>query len=115
MTKEAPSLVPGRRGKPSVIDCLARILHNHQDSSERPLTFEELTKRVSEMRDEPIAEASVRSIIYRRAVWFERTWGDDGCLRWKLSPAAKKLLQSQGKARSASSEGKGKSIAKNMH
>ena len=113
--KGTPSLVEGRRGKPSVIDCLVRILQNHQDSSERSFTFIELTQKVSELRGKPIAEASIRSIIYRRAIWFERTRSQDGRLRWKLSRVAKKLVQGQDKAAISSSVGKGGFADKNKH
>jgi hypothetical protein len=60
--------------------------------------FDELTDRVSELRGSPVAKATIQSIIYRRAEWFERTWSDDGRLKWKLSPAAKMAVERLGGA-----------------
>lgn len=85
---QLPSLVQGRRGKSSVIDCLTLILWDREAKSQRSYTFAELTELVSKLRGTPVATATIQSVIYRRAEWFERSW-EDGRLRWKLSPAAK--------------------------
>lgn len=87
--RNLPSLVRGRRGKCSVIDCLMLILWQRAGTSQPAYSFDELTARVAELRQSPIAKTTIQSIIYRRAEWFEQTRGDDGLLRWKLSPAAK--------------------------
>src|SRR5688572_979253 len=87
--KKLPSLVRGRRGKSSVIDCLMVILWGGGGTSHPSYSFAELTERVSTLRGGPVAESTLRSIIYRREEWFERTWMNDGRLRWKLSSAGK--------------------------
>jgi hypothetical protein len=106
--RKLPSLVRGRRGKSSVIDCLTLILWERGRMSQPSYSFAELTERVSELRGSPVAKATIQSIIYRRAEWFERTRSDDGGLRWKLSPGAKMAVESRRGGASPSAGRRGK-------
>jgi hypothetical protein len=83
------SLVSGRRGKVSVIDCLTQILWSDEDGTVPAYSFAELSERVSRLRGSQVADSTVRSIIYRREEWFEQTTRD-GHLKWRLSPAARR-------------------------
>ena len=106
--RKLSSVVRGRRGKSSIIDCLMLILGGREGKPQRSYSFAELAEMVSELRESPVAEATIRSIIYRREKWFERTRSDDGILRWKLSPVAKMAGESRSGGRSPSGGKAGK-------
>jgi hypothetical protein len=85
--KKPPSLIKGRKGHMSVIDCLFKVLWvvDSRKGTEWPSkTFQELADEVSAMRGKRVTESSVRSIVYRRSSLFDKVKAD-GKVYWQLS------------------------------
>jgi hypothetical protein len=86
------SFLPGRRGKPSIIDCLLTVLSRRSATGSWPeRTFPQLTKEVTALRFSEMPQTSIRSTVYR-ADLFERAQEGAGTVRWKLNSKGRKLV-----------------------
>lgn len=91
------SIVPGRRGLPSVIDCMVQILWNPvAGGADVPChSFPELARRISKLRRTEVAQSTVRSVVYQHSEWFDRVRNSEGRLCWKLSSRCRALVQNR--------------------
>lgn len=81
-----PSVVKGRRGLISILDCMVASLWEVKAPKGTILpakTFRQLTDEATAMRGRPVATASVRAAIYRHSDLFEQVIEGDVVL-WRL-------------------------------
>ena len=89
------SFAPGRRGKRSILDCILTVLsHRRADGTWPILTFRELREKVSTLREAEVADASIRSVVYRAGL-FEH--GPGQTVRWRLSVAGRAVVRGTSK------------------
>src|ERR1035441_933705 len=85
------NFAPGRRGKRSILDCILTVLsHRRPDGSWPTLTLRELQEKASALRKAEVADASLRSVVYRAGL-FERAPGQT--VQWRLSIAGRGVVQ----------------------
>jgi hypothetical protein len=88
---EAPSVVKGRKGRVSVLDCMVKSLWATESAKAAvwpAKTFRQLTEDVAALRGYPVPSSTVRSIIYRHSDLFERTEKNEAIL-YSLSEKAR--------------------------
>lgn len=79
-------LTPGRKGKVSVLDCIAESLKDAKTAK----TFRQLADEAAQVRNSPVSEPNVRSVIYRHSELFEKAPGDG--VTWRLSKQGRKAI-----------------------
>ena len=93
--EEFISFAPGRRGKRSILDCILTVLsHRTPDGTWPILTFRELRDKVSALRKAEVADASIRSVVYRAGL-FEH--GPGQTVRWRLNVAGREVARGTSK------------------
>lgn len=93
------SVVKGRRGKTSIVDCLITVLSiRGREESWPAYTFDVLAERVSVLRGSVVPIPSVQSVIYRSDL-FEPGPKEGDRVTWQLNAAGRRLVQEQTPAR----------------
>jgi hypothetical protein len=86
------SVIRGRRGMASILDCVLTSLSKHGESSQA-LTFEEIAKHVSRLRGSPVLGSTVRGVVYAHSTLFSKVAGESvKDIRYRLSEAGQKLV-----------------------
>lgn len=88
-TPHPPSLVRGRKGQASVVDCLVALLWKVEDGGWPAQSFEELRNGVSNMQGYEVGPSTIRSSIYKYPKFFQRAKGSGGRVLWTLTAKAR--------------------------